>query len=360
MSNFIWTENNDGFWDLASNWQDNLKPGATSSQDDVLIDIAESEIIATHRSGTTEINNLIATDKVVLSGGNLVLNGSNSSLLLFDLTAGTLTQRSNLIVTDFNWNGGILTGGGTTTIQGDFNLSNTTKDITGQTIITQGETNWDSGTIRIYGSQSQWTNTGTFNIIGARFIDNFNPVLIFDNQGTINKTDTGTATLEATVNNNGLINVESGILYITGNSNHTGDFTIAENARLQVTGNHNFDATSNIMGVGDFRVVGNTTNLDGNLDIGGDITVSGGTLNVNQSITSNQLITSGGTLNINAEVNSDILTQTSGTTNINVIEDFTDVAISGGTFNSKEETTITDLDWTGGIISGRGKLTITD
>ena len=57
------------------------------------------------------------------------------------------------------------------------------------------------------------------------------------------------------------------------------------------------------MGVGDFRVVGNTTNLDGNLDIGGDITVSGGTLNVNQSITSNQLITSGGTLNINAEVN---------------------------------------------------------
>ncbi|NQZ63550.1 MAG: hypothetical protein HRT59_15870, partial [Crocosphaera sp.] len=256
-----------------------------------MIDIAESEIIATHRSGTTEINNLIATDKVVLSGGNLVLNGSNSSLLLFDLTAGTLTQRSNLIVTDFNWNGGILTGGGTTTIQGDFNLSNTTKDITGQTIITQGETNWDSGTIRIYGSQSQWTNTGTFNIIGARFIDNFNPVLIFDNQGTINKTDTGTATLEATINNNGLINVESGILYITGNSNHTGDFTIAENARLQVTGNHNFDATSNIMGVGDFRVVGNTTNLDGNLDIGGDITVSGGTLNVNQSITSNQLIT---------------------------------------------------------------------
>ncbi|EHJ11840.1 hypothetical protein, partial [Crocosphaera watsonii] len=116
-----------------------------------MIDIAESEIIATHRSGTTEINNLIATDKVVLSGGNLVLNGSNSSLLLFDLTAGTLTQRSNLIVTDFNWNGGILTGGGTTTIQGDFNLSNTTKDITGQTIITQGETNWDSGTIRIYG-----------------------------------------------------------------------------------------------------------------------------------------------------------------------------------------------------------------
>ena len=102
MSNFIWTENNDGFWELASNWQDNLKPGATSSQDDVLIDIAESEIIATHRSGTTEINNLIATDKVVLSGGNLVLNGSNSSLLLFDLTAGTLTQRSNLIVTDFN------------------------------------------------------------------------------------------------------------------------------------------------------------------------------------------------------------------------------------------------------------------
>ena len=158
--------------------------------------------------------------------------------------------------------------------------------------------------IQIYTNQSQWTNTGTFNIIGARFIDNFNPVLIFDNQGTINKTDTGTATLEATINNNGLINVESGILYITGSSNHTGDFTIAENARLQVTGNHNFDATSNIMGVGDFRVVGNTTNLDGNLDIGGDITVSGGTLNVNQSITSNQLITSGGTLNINAEVNS--------------------------------------------------------
>ncbi|EHJ13554.1 Ig-like domain-containing protein [Crocosphaera watsonii] len=299
--------------------------------------------------GTLNVNQSITSNQLITSGGTLNINAEVNSEIINQsggttninviesfregtISGGTFNSKEETTISDLDWTGGIISGRGKLTITDEFNLTNTTKGLTGIDIETQGVTNWDSGTIQIYTNQSQWTNTGTFNIIGARFIDNFNPVLIFDNQGTINKTDTGTATLEATVNNNGLINIDEGIFYITGNSNHTGDFTIAENARLQVTGNHNFENSSRINGYGDVTVVGGTTNLNGEVNIGGILRTNGGTLNINNNITVEQLVSAGGTVNVNYD------------------QDFANLTISGGTFEAIEPLAVTDLVWQGGTL----------
>ncbi|EAM50035.1 hypothetical protein WH8501_22410 [Crocosphaera watsonii WH 8501] len=78
--------------------------------------------------------------------------------------------------------------------------------------------------------------------------------------------------------------------------------------------------------------MGGTTNLNGEVNIGGILRTNGGTLNINNNITVEQLVSAGGTVNVNYD------------------QDFANLTISGGTFEAIEPLAVTDLVWQGGTL----------
>ncbi|AFY39930.1 RHS repeat-associated core domain protein [[Leptolyngbya] sp. PCC 7376] len=279
MPQRIWDNVVGGFWDIADNWSDDIVPNVG---DEVLIDL-EGLIETTHRTGNTFISSLISEASLAISGGSLTVEGNLEINAPLRILSGSLVLNGSGSLGGFELSGGLLSGAGNIGVEsnsiwtgGTYNgtglalLANATleatggnKDFSGGIIETQGTTLWDAGQIRASNSAT-WNNTSTavFDIQGDLFFDHLNSsgaVPVINNAGILRKSaGNSTATIEAQLNNSGVIDVQSGLLRPTGG--------ITLNDGSQITGD------------GKVLVNANTLTLDGIISSSGTLEFSSGSL----------------------------------------------------------------------------------
>lgn len=101
-ADYTWTGgagNGSSFWDLAANWS----PGAPNGTDAQLLLGAFN---TTLRSGTFDVGAMQGTGTLTMTGGDLRLNGSASSLGSLHMSGGRIVAPGAVTVKNFRWDGG--------------------------------------------------------------------------------------------------------------------------------------------------------------------------------------------------------------------------------------------------------------
>ncbi|NOT12602.1 MAG: hypothetical protein HOP23_12330 [Methylococcaceae bacterium] len=321
-----WTTNADGFWDVTANWSSN--PALPGVADDATLDVGAALVrTITHRSGTDTINSLTSQEILLINGSGsltvsgaytnvanttvtnalLTLNGA-SALATYNQSAGTLTGTGTTTISGAStWTGGTQSGAGTTNFNGGVAVSGAlNKTISGNRVInTIGTTTW-SGNTSLSGNQilvngSTINNSGTWNDTNA-FSTQLGVLAsgsnVFNNSGAYNKQGNSTTTIDSTFNNTGTVDVQTGTLSLLGGGTSDASFNMVSGATLAFGGGtHNLNSITTT-GTGRFQVTGANTNaiLTGTTTHGGELSVTGGTLTVNDNFNSASFNQSAGTL----------------------------------------------------------------
>ena len=211
---------------------------------------------------------------------NNILAFSNSVTLntVFAKYGGTLTIASNRTLTlngPFDFNNGVINGGGVVIANGGMNLPAIEKDLDGATLInpagrtvscdgtTAGNLNFLNGAI--------FDNQGTFLARNNRFLNEFTGGGFFKNSGTFTRdTASGTFTVETDFENSGTVTVTTGRLTFASSSNfrQTGGTFRMNGGNVTKTG------AAMLFEGGTFTGSGTNT---------GAVTMQGGTLSPGQS-----------------------------------------------------------------------------
>jgi YD repeat-containing protein len=168
-----------------------------------------------------------------LSGGTLTVSGGVGAQN-FEVAGGTLTGSGTLTVSGtLSWTGGTMSGTGATSVIGTLALSGgSAKILDVRTLTNAGSATW-SGTGNVYLSNAAvLSNTGTFLAQNDQnFSSNGGTGMTVSNSGTFTKVGTtGTTTIGGGIafNNTGLLDVQSGIVSVSGN------YAPAGSAALQI------------------------------------------------------------------------------------------------------------------------------
>lgn len=216
-------------------------------------------------------------ESLVIQGGQTILNDS------------TINNNDVLRITGaFDWKQGTLTGVGTTRLEGNTTLSESTHAImNGHTIEFVGNTSHTGGIIYT-GQGSRLINLGTWTDqnTGNNSLSNGygGASSTFENTGTFNKaSNTEFVIGGGTVfNNTGTLNVNAGTLQFSGETNNAiGHINIASTAVLKFnSGNANLKGAIN--NAGSLKIEGR-----GTFNTSGDLVVQGGQTVLNDSIINN-------------------------------------------------------------------------
>ncbi|MCC7000878.1 MAG: hypothetical protein IT357_01885, partial [Gemmatimonadaceae bacterium] len=230
---------------------------------------------------------------VSVAAGQLNFNGS-AAVNTLALSGGTLGGTGDLsIAQNFDWSGGNIAGTNTLSIPPAATMTYTgaaarnlqerlitiggTADFVGTGTINTGQ----GAIIRVLASGTanlQADAAFSFNLGGA-------PTL-FHNQGTlVRNTTTGAATIGMAVDNDGVIDLVSGILRLSGGSDvqtWTGDVTVPVGTTLDFNaGTFALGAGSVVSGVGALSVTGATVNVAAPWAYTGAASITNGVLNYN-------------------------------------------------------------------------------
>ena len=344
--NVTWVGPNNGFWDIAGNWNPAL-PGAA---DDALLGAFNTEF----RSGVVTIHSMAGTGNLTISGGTLSIT-AGSSIGSLALTGGTLGGTGTLTASGASsWTSGGMSGTGAAVFNGALAIStDNVHALSGHAVTTNGTTTWtnagvgNAGLIEV-GQGSVIANSGTW-LDQTAFNSQIGLLLggtaAFNNTGTYTKSGNATTTISAAFNNTssgpgtGVVNVNSGTLALTGGGTSNGQF--------QGAGTMSFGGTSYTLSAGSSVSTTNvvftagTTTVGGAYNVSGSTTASGGTANFTGTVANvgGALVATGGVLNFN---NSAGVTVSS-------------LTLSGGTIGGTQTLTVTGPStWTGGGFSGVG------
>lgn len=257
------------------------------------------------RGGTVTVNGGIGTPVLSLSGGTLAIN-ANSTVNTFDMGSGTLSGTGDLTVTDTaTFSGGIITGIGTTTVQGKTEMSHgpvvfdagrtLRNSVSG--ILTWGSSNYIDLDITSATGGGTFVNEGLFiaATTGNTEIRNTNGKGSFDNQGTFRKTGVLTNTVLAPFTNTGIVDVQGGTLALAGGStSHTGSFSVAAGSVLEFDGGtHTLSSSPTGSGTVSLTSSGTILDIQNDYTNTGTVLLADGTrINV-QSTFNNQGVLSG-------------------------------------------------------------------
>jgi len=292
--------------------------------------------------GTANFNSsatLTSVGALSVSGGTANFVTTHPiSLTALNVSGGTLQGSDNITSSGlFTWTGGTVAGTGQLNAGGGMTLTGGGHYLYTRTVNISGASTWTAGWIYLYDGATINNQAGaTFNIqvdVGLSHQSGAQPT--FNNLGTVTKSITsGETDFTATIFNNGnTVNVNAGTLTIAGGGAHTGSFTVAGGALLQVGGGaaHTFSAASSITGPnGAVKFYGTTINFNGTLNIG---SVTGGT------------------------------SVTAGTTNFGsgaVLTSLGALSIGGGTANfvTGSPVTVPSFNHTGGTLTGTDTVNI--
>jgi uncharacterized repeat protein (TIGR01451 family) len=218
---------------------------------------------------------------VHVNGGTLTIN-PNISIPYLQLDAGTISGPSVITVQDMNWTGGTMSGSGTTTIGGGFDLAisgTSTKLLNGRTLRVDplgNVTFGGSGALNLQ-SGANVDNVGTFEITGQGGVTNAGGAGTFTNSGLLRKsTDAGSTIFNGqAIDNTGTIQVDLGILDLA---------TVDSSGTIQLTGQLQVNSDvvkltgGTVAGTGNILVNGGTLKVDANVSIP-SLTLNSGNIN---------------------------------------------------------------------------------
>lgn len=226
---------------------------------------------------------------------NAIINNSSRTVTVdaattlegLTFSAGAIQGANTLTLNAAStWSGGIFsTAGGITNFDGGVTITANSQTIDARTINLSGTSSIGAGTLNM-GGGATLANSGTFNISNAsalQFVNLGGGTVSNTGTGIINKSGAGTATVAGglSFSNAGTVNVDAGILAVTGGAAN-GTFDIDAGAEFQMVGGnfstYTMNADVKIMGAGIFKQsatsVGSTmifngvsTGSDGNLGL---------------------------------------------------------------------------------------------
>jgi len=295
-----------------------------------------SNAITTFAAGAT----VTGTGLIRLNGGTLSIP-ANVAFQNFTLEGGTLDVDGTLTVNGtFNWTGATLTGSGETKISATatLNLSgNGNRFLDKATLTNAGTIIW-TGTGNFYlQTGATFANAGAFDMRSdASVVYNGGAPPTFVNTGTIVKSaGVGTSRFDIALNNNGTLNVTSGIVQMNAGGTSAGVFNATTGSLLFSNAITTFAAGATVPGTGLVRLIGGTLSIPENLSLQ-NFTFEGGTLDVDGTLTINGTFNwTGATLTGSGE------TKISPTATLN---------LSGGSNRFLDKATLTNAGsviWTG-------------
>jgi subtilase family serine protease len=346
-----WTNSNGGNWNVAANWSPNQVPGAA---DDAYITNNGSYTVTLNASatvGSLTLGGTSGTQTLVANANTLTLNGASAvgSNGAFNLGGGTLSGAGSFSVNGpFSWSSGTLNNTGGVTLNGTSSLSgvgNYVMVLDGL-LVNAGALTWGGSGQNLYLSSGTLTNLaiGTITITADVSAVNGGGSAI-GNAGVMRKTGgTGTTTLGVPFANTGDVQVQSGMLSVTGGGSASGTFEVSANATLQLASTYTLGSVSSVTGAGSAIFSGGTVNVSGSYNLATN-TFSGAAVNFSGNYTlSGQAVTIfAGTVNFNA----------GGTVSL------TGLTLSGGTLGGTLPVPVNGpFNWSSGTLNNTGGVTL--
>ncbi|QDT73430.1 beta strand repeat-containing protein [Lacipirellula limnantheis] len=222
----------------------------------------------------------------VLDLGTFTLNNGASSTGagIVRIASGTVNVVGTTHLTNLQWEGGIITGGGA--LAGATFVSGGGQKFFDGSVTNAGTLVWQQGPIYA-GSNSPtgnvFTNTGLVDLQGdgTSFAQNYAGSVVNAAGGTLRRSvGTGLATITLPVDNQGTIDVDTWILALSGGGSSSGVFDVASGAILDLSGNFTLNNGASAIGAGAVRFASGTLNINGvaqlaNLEFSGGV-MSGG------------------------------------------------------------------------------------
>lgn len=344
-------------WSDPLNWSTNALPGAA---DDVTIDAPAT---VRHTSGFSTVRSLDARSAFQLAGGTLSLADASEIDSGFEFSGGTLAGTADLTLRgSANWTNGVLEGTGKLVVSQGAVLT-----IAGPTINlwrsldNAGTLNWTPGQLDMIDSIVTNLPGGVFNATGNGVAQGLSGVTRFVNQGSFVRSGGGATTFNVGVgfNNAGTVVLVDGSLQALGGGVSSGTFVLE--STLRVTGTTVYLASSTFTGSGRLEVSSGTTTINGTYSAA-SIAIAAGTLNLNgpTSLAQPFIVPANTTVNVNGPLTtiSDI-SVSGGTLSVNDTQSWPRLFLSSGELSGSAAITATQrMEITGGIQSGSGQTNI--
>ena len=252
----------------------NLSAGAVFAVDSFTFTLNQGAAI--NGTGTFQVN----------QSGILTVEGNVTCAAPFNHNTGLVNGTGAFTATGgYNWTGGNMAGTGSTNIPAAASLNVTTnspKAVDGRTLNLAGTTNANSlnFTISNHGTvNNQAGAVFTFAISGFGSGTN-DPTNVFNNFGTLRKTDNGTTQFSAVLNNSGTFELQAGTLSLnTGGGVSSGTMNVASGATLNFQSNYTLSTGAALNGAGTYQLVNSPTiTVAGNATCAATFTQASGTL----------------------------------------------------------------------------------
>lgn len=219
---------------------------------------------------------LALTGPLSISSGTLFLNAA-STIPTLQLSGGVLDGSGDLTISGaFPWTGGIMAGSGRTIVgaAGSATISGPAFRLLSRRLELACPTVWSSGSLLI--DHGTLTNRAgaTFTISApVRLLGS--PTGAFNNLGTLVKSGTTYARIDAILNNSGTVRIANGSLALLGGGVHTGAFIVNAGARLRMAGQNIAQAAATFTGAGIFDLSGGSLLALGGYSITGSTGIAG-------------------------------------------------------------------------------------
>lgn len=303
-------------------------------------------------AGTVTLNDSINYPNLTVAG---TLNVNDTITAATGSLSGTLNATGDISFSDaLTLNTCTISGSGLLKILPSANCTVTTGNVTlSRSLLNQGILTW-SGTGNIISNNVTITNSGTINITATSGSPNLyqgTGTSSFVNNGTYSKTGASAATIAVAVTNNGSLSVSQGSLDITRefSNGSSGTVTVTNPGRLELSASSTYATGSSIQGNGTFVISGGThTFLPTTFSLGGPVTLSSGTISIDDPLTASTL-SIGANLSVLGPVTATNLTVT-GTLNAR-----DDIVVSGA-FSASAATIGRTAGGTGSLILLPGSI----
>ncbi len=225
--------------------------------------------------------------------GSITLNSGETVALQTLSLSGTLAGSDLVTVSGLTtWNGGTMTGPGTTQANGGMAIGGSLKVLSGRTLTTGGTvTLTGTGALQV-NDGSTVTNVGTWELQSNAPIYDLGTSGTFTNQGVVRKTAGNISSIQLPYDNQGSIEVQSGTISLSDGGVSSGSMTAAAGASLTFAGGtHDLQASSSLTAAL-VSFMSGAVNVSGTFDVTTQTSIQGGTVSFLPSSTPVSLGTS--------------------------------------------------------------------
>ncbi len=269
-------------WGMCLNWYENKIP---QDGDNACIPADNCQDFVIYREGDTILNALACNQGFVIDGstGPTRLELNESSFILGDTEmAGnaTLWVNDHLHVDGkLSWRNGIIDGQGLTEVNDGLSITNSSVEIRRGDFTLAGGEGFSNGPRidLIYGATFTIGTQATYSYEGDSALIYGGSGLLDVRGSLIRSAGDAEASVQAPIDNSGLIHAQTGEFYLYNGGTHTGDVVGDPGTVLGFGGDHTFSMSSNLTATEIDCYSGNNSTVHGTVNISGTIKGTGAT-----------------------------------------------------------------------------------